>query len=279
MQVRRVLIAALVIASSVTVTLPAQGYRDDMRPNILGGVVLSVAPLRQSHDIPTVAARIVRERIGQLFAAGGFEAIGAETPYNLQTIVTAPPTREDTASGINRSVAVVTEVNMQLTYAHNGMVIKEWTLTLPGTGRDRVEAIDNAFRALRTNISRYVDIAREARDLVLRHVESTCDEMHTRVSAHIAAGRTEQAIAQLLLVPDEARRCHASSLADAATLLQAKFGDTPPNDDVLKKARGQATAPGRDPARHEWPLLAGAEMATKFVNEHKRGSERGERIW
>jgi hypothetical protein len=140
-----------------------------------------------------------------------------------------------------------------------------------------VDAIDNAFRAMRNNMTRYVEVAREARDLVLRHVDTSCEELRKRAAERAIAGKFEHAVAQLLLVPDEATRCHMATIGDAATLLASRVGANPPTDTPLPRA--PAGGPVRDPARYEWPLVAGAEIAAKFVNANRHASERGERIW
>jgi hypothetical protein len=251
------------------------GSHDQLRPELLGGVVLSIIDVRQSHDMGLPAATMLRERLTSVFAVGGFEMIRVEAPYALAAVVGAAPGREE-GVGFERQVSALVDVTLQLTYRPTNEIMYEWVLQLPGTGRDRADAIDNAMRQLRGNTTRYVELARDARLRVLQHAESTCEALRTRVTAKAGAGAFEGAIAELLLVPDEAVGCHRLAVEDATALLTARFGQQP---DSLLASRAASVRTTHDPIRTEWPLIAGTRLAVEYGNANRRSQQRGQSIW
>lgn len=279
-------------------SLSAQGqgtYREQLHPNALGGVIVSIDPIRQSNDVPMPAAVQLRERLGALFAVAGMEAVGAETPYALTSFVAAQPSREEDSpvsrasdvaattpspNGFERRVSTLVDITLQLIYRPTGEIMGEWTFVVPGTGRDRPDAVDNAFRQVRPNTTRYVEVAREVRERVVRHAEASCEALRTRAGERAKQGAFDLAVAELLLVPDEARGCHTATLDDVSALLATRFRDPPAsgtNDGG--RAMQRAVQLQRDPIRNEWPFTEGSRLTVAFVNANGKASRRGEKIW
>jgi hypothetical protein len=269
----------LLITSAAAAGAQTGSYHDLLRPELLGGVVLSMPDVRQTNDVGMQAATLLRERLASVFSVAGFDAVRVEAPYAMTATVAVPPTRDDgggSTNGFERQISTVVDVYLQLTYRPTNEIMFEWTLQLPGTGRDRVDATENAIRLVRGNMTRYVELARDARLRILQHVESQCEALRQRTAALAKSGSFEGAIAQLLLVPDEARGCHAGAIEDATALLTERFGQQPDSVIARRLAPLKTT---RDPIRAEWPLVHGARLAVEFVNANRRSQERAQSIW
>jgi hypothetical protein len=255
-------------------------YHDQARPELLGGVVLSMPDVRQTNDVGMQVATQLRERLAAIFATAGFEAVRVDAVYAVAAVVAVPPTREDgggSSNGFERQVSTVVDVTLQLTHRPTNEIMYEWTLQLPGSGRDRVDATENAIRQVRGNTTRYVELARDARLRILQHVESTCESMRKRVADRASTGSFDSAVAELMLVPDDAPGCHRAAVEDATALLTAKFGQQP---DSVIASKLVVSKSARDPIRTEWPLVKGTTITVAFLNSRRRNNQdRAQSIW
>ncbi|HEY0777435.1 MAG TPA: hypothetical protein VGD56_05655 [Gemmatirosa sp.] len=215
--------AALVLAPVVVRAQSSPGYHDQLAADDLGGVIVTVYVPDSNAEIDAGSRTMLRTRIGSILSSGGLAGVGVETPFVMYPLVAVV---DDVVSdgGLERMTVAKVEVSFVLRHVASRSVIDQWTGTVTGSGRDRAGAVRNALSNISASDPRLAQFATEARARVVNYYEQHCSGIRAQARAAAHAGRTDEAYANLLAVPGDARSCQAAAARDAEQIMRPGAG-------------------------------------------------------
>jgi hypothetical protein len=224
----------------------------------------------ENSEAPAAAARILKTKMTQIITKNGLSSSGNRfTMYPQIDILTkditpsAPPMHAYTLS-----------VTLYISDLETQTIFSSTNLTLKGVGKNEAKAYISALKMLNAKRPEVKGFVEEGKNRIIEYYNSQCDFILKEATA--AAGRKEydQAIYDLLLVPDVCKDCYMQAMDLTNEIYMQKLNNE--CQEMLALARvAKSNDKYDEAANHLAPILpdvdcyADAQILLKEIEDHK----------
>jgi hypothetical protein len=217
----------------------AQSVRNQLTPDDIGGVMVTVYAPTDNPNIDDGTRTLLLNRMSSALSTGGLAGVGVITPFVLYPRV-AVVDNVVVSGGLEERTQTKVELAFVLKHIDSRSVIHQWSGTLIGVGASASLAIRNAVSGLSSSDPRLATFARDARERIVDYYNQNCSAIRAQARTVARTGALEEAYAQLLAVPTDASACSRAATADADRL--ARGAETAQCERQLREARAEMAA-------------------------------------
>ena len=259
----------LIFLSIICLPLFLTGQNSKGKTDDFGRIALqTVVP--ENSEAPAAAARILKNKMTQITTKNGLSSMGNRfTMYPQIDILT-----QDITSSAPPMHAYTLSVTMYISDLETQTIFASTNLTLKGVGKNETKAYISALKMLNANRPEVKGFVEEGKNKIIEYYNSQCDFILK--DANAAAGRKEydQAIYDLLLVPDVCKDCYMKAIDLTNDIYMQKLNNE--CQEMLAKARvAKSNDKYEDAANHLAPILpdvecyADAQALLKEIEDHR----------
>ncbi len=259
----------LLLLATICIPLCIIGQNNKGKTDDFGRIALqTVVP--ENSEAPAAAARILKNKMTQITTKNGLSSMGNRfTMYPQIDILT-----QDITSSAPPMHAYTLSVTMYISDLETQTIFASTNLTLKGVGKNETKAYISALKMLNANRPEVKGFVEEGKNKIIEYYNSQCDFILK--DANAAAGRKEydQAIYDLLLVPDVCKDCYMKAIDLTNDIYMQKLNNE--CQEMLAKARvAKSNDKYEEAANHLAPILpdvecyADAQALLKEIEDHK----------
>ena len=265
----------LLLISLISLPLCFSGQNRKGKTDDFGRIALqTVVP--ENSEAPAAAARILKTKMTQITTKNGLSSMGNRfTMYPQIDILT-----QDITSSAPPMHAYTLSVTLYISDLETQTIFSSTNLTLKGVGKNETKAYISALKMLNAKRPEVKGFVEEGKDRIIEYYNSQCDFILKNATA--AAGRKEydQAIYDLLLVPDVCKDCYMQAMDLTNEIYMQKLNNE--CQEMLAKARVAKSNDKYDEAAdHLAPILpdvdcyADAQTLLKEIEDHRCAASLG----
>ena len=224
----------------------------------------------ENSEAPAAAARILKTKMTQITTKNGLSSMGNRfTMYPQIDILT-----QDITPSAPPMHAYTLSVTLYISDLETQTIFSSTNLTLKGVGKNEAKAYISALKMLNSKRPEVKGFVEEGKNRIIEYYNSQCDFILKEATA--AAGRKEydQAIYDLLLVPDVCKDCFMQAMDLTNEIYMQKLNNE--CQEMLALARvAKSNDKYDEAANHLAPILpdvdcyADAQILLKEIEDHK----------
>ena len=224
----------------------------------------------ENSEAPAAAARILKTKMTQITTKNGLSSMGNRfTMYPQIDILT-----QDITPSAPPMHAYTLSVTLYISDLETQTIFSSTNLTLKGVGKNEAKAYISALKMLNAKRPEVKGFVEEGKNRIIEYYNSQCDFILKEATA--AAGRKEydQAIYDLLLVPDVCKDCFMQAMDLTNEIYMQKLNNE--CQEMLALARvAKSNDKYDEAANHLAPILpdvdcyADAQILLKEIEDHK----------
>ncbi|WP_461534325.1 hypothetical protein [Sinomicrobium sp.] len=202
----------------------AQSYAQNTMGKLddTGRIAIAAYVSDQVDYLPLSAANQLKSRLTQVVTANG---LGDSRGYFPRFIITPNISVLDkhVVTGAPPKVLLTLEVAVFVGDGISGKKFGQSAITVKGAGKTEAKAYIAALRNIRADDPQLTALLTNAKNRILEFYNTECDFILKEVKALAGQNRYDEALAQLISVPEVARDCYNQALDMTAPLYQQKI--------------------------------------------------------
>jgi hypothetical protein len=186
----------------------------------IGKIALSIIIPDNIQELNATQKQRLEAKITQITAAAGLAASGYD-----QSFVIYPKFAVNSAdvveTGMQDLHKITAEISFYIKQAATNMVFASTSKQVVGTGKTRSDALSNAISKLPNKDAELTKFIEEGKGKIISYYESKCGDIISKANALVKRQEYEEAIYELLAVPEECSSCYAKVSVKAVEAFNA----------------------------------------------------------
>ncbi len=199
----------------LSISSKAQVKLDDFGRIVLNSYIADKA------EIPTEAKSYLITKLNQISSSNG---IGGSN-VNPRFIITATISvlSKDIVAGPPQMIAQNLSITLYIGDAITNTVFTNTTINTKGVGTNENKALIDAIKAINPNASEMVKFVEEGKNKILSYYTSQCDFILKKASSLSDQLKYDEAIYELMIVPETCKDCYFKSNEEATVIFNKKI--------------------------------------------------------
>ena len=215
---------------------------------------ISYYPVVIGTDIPVASKKLITSKMEQILTQNGFGSNNRADRFVM--LAKCSVLQKDVAPTTPPRISQRIEVTFILGDAIENKTYASLSIELSGIGTNETKAWQTAINGLKSTNPAFIQMFDDASEKIDSYYVENCESIIVRARTLASTGKCDEAIANLLSVPDICHDCYEKALATVSEIYQREID----NEGVSLLAK----------AKNAWaasPDENGAELAMSYLNE------------
>ncbi len=268
MKTYKIFLLLLILALSINI---AQAQNSNVKMSDKGRFGLAVWVPEQIEGMPIASKKNLENKLTQIIAANGITT----NAMNSRFIITANIiiTSKDITSTAPVMQAYTLDVTLYIGDGFEGKSFSSYTTTAKGVGENETKAYNAALKNIQVNDPNYQSFIDQGKTKIMEYYNAQCDYIIKNAKSLAGMNKFDEAIWNLISVPDACTECWDKCIAASASIFQQKI-DFECKTKLLEATNIWNADQSWDAAQNAGKILSSIDPKSSCFNESKTLSDK-----
>lgn len=194
--------------------------QESVKMDDVGRIVLN-SYIPEELGLPAQASSLLENKLNQITTFYGLGGNSIDERFILMSVINI--LSKDIIAGPPQLIALNFEVSFYVGDAIDNKLFSNGSVSLKGVGKNPNEALINGIKSINQKNPVIADLVKEGKDKIVAYYESNCDLIITKAKALEAQEQYDEAIFNLVTIPEVCKECFTKCMDASGSIYQKKI--------------------------------------------------------